>query len=419
MKRISYLVITLLISSGVLIGALIGFDYGTKKNIEIQITPEIIVKDSSSLKELKSFQKEDVILIIEDEIESFVEKEFDRTTTMLNWSIVLFSIFLTVVFVFLGYFTLTKISEVKDLLERTEKLPEVMLNKHDENLLNKLLPLLNSSNPIKKNRAIIDISNNSQLKSDKHFDTLAKVLRDEFNTKSSYRRYNIIYLIDTLYVLDLKPTIDLVFDLIIEHNDTFAMENFLPHIISSDLKEHEDRLVEILTDPSNSELSHLIINDVDFSEYVRLETILRIVKKATQKDVATIMHALVRKRKYINDFDAIIKNFGDHLFDVSFFGNILTWMKQIKEVDTELTTNILNNIIDKDITESEIARMIVQLTSYIQNIDIIDNIITSLHKKFSNKYNFENIFKILRKDKNPVINQLMDNIDSKKWSKFE
>ena len=144
-----------------LLGILIGFIVKSPVSDTINMNPNIIVKDSIDFEKLNNSSYKEAALVFEKSVESTIDKEFDRTINYLNFTIALFAGFLTITLVAFGFFTIRKMAEAKEMLDKIIAAPDLVMQKYHDNQLNELLPKLLSSDNREKSDAIQSIYSNT------------------------------------------------------------------------------------------------------------------------------------------------------------------------------------------------------------------------------------------------------------------
>lgn len=143
-------------------------------------------------------------------IEENINKLYDRSISNLNTSIVLFSTCLGIFTVLFGVFYISKINEIQKEINNIKNLPEEVFKKFYKQKLKDDVNNLLSDNPIIRNIAIKNLSNNTEItKND--FNLLEQVVNKEIYSKNSVFYFNNIQIIlSILILLDIERTIKLI-----------------------------------------------------------------------------------------------------------------------------------------------------------------------------------------------------------------
>ena len=136
----SILIISLLAISVLLLGVLLGYVIKSPTPDNFTLNPNIVVNDSTALKQLNLTSYKEAQFALQKAIENTIDKEFDRTINYLNLTIAIFAIFLTITLVAFGFFTIRKMSEARELLDKIIAAPDAVMKKYHSNQLNDLSP---------------------------------------------------------------------------------------------------------------------------------------------------------------------------------------------------------------------------------------------------------------------------------------
>lgn len=405
------LIISIMLISTFGLGILLTLIYKNNYQNQVIFSPTITVKDSTNLKELNRYTDYNYKTFIANSIEEVVSKEFNRTTSYLNYTIVLFSVFLTLILVVFGFFTIKKMSEAKDLLDEIMAAPESMMKKYYQNQLKELIPNLISSSPAIKSDTIHKLYSNTELDKDKHYDMLSKIMKQEYEDITSYTSMNVLNLFDILCRLDYSKTIELGYDIFAKHYDHRSMEFLIPMLLESQDKKHKELFLHYILDKSNLHRINKLISYVENFDIYDNEILKSIVKNATPQTIFLILSSIITNRKRGIDLGSLIDEFDESLFSYSHNTEILNLLKRSNQLNNQNIINILTKSIknsSKDIPQIE--KLFNNTLRYVSDDENLKNIISTLKDNLNDDVLFNQVTKNIKEAKKNIrlINVLSD-----------
>lgn len=384
-----------------LLGILIGFIVKSPVSDTLTMNPNIIVKDSIDFKKLNNSSYKEAALVFEKSVESTIDKEFDRTINYLNFTIALFASFLTITLVAFGFFTIRKMAEAKEMLDKIIAAPDLVMQKYHDNQLNELLPKLLSSDNREKSDAIQSIYSNTQLDEEKHFDILSNAIDREYQYSNSYTYLNVFNLFDSMSRLNYSKTILKGFELFENNHKDSTMQFVVPRIMESKERGHKERFLNLLCSEDNSLVNDLIKN-IDHFENFDKEMIIYLSKNASTQITFRIINSINQKNNQLINYRDLISELYKKVFTYNYFHQFINLLRQQNQLDKEIIIELVDKIIESDETNidyfSNIIRTIIN-SSLLENEKVF--IIKTLHEKYSSTYNISDILSKIKDENNP------------------
>ena len=411
------LIITIMIVSALILGLMLGIIYKSNHNNKVYINPTVTVRDSTDLKQLKEYIQSDHKYLVSESIEKIISKEFDRTISYLNFSIVLFAVFLTLILVVFGFFTVNKMAEAKELLNEIRNAPEKMMKKYYLNQLNDIIPNLSSSSSTIKQDTINKLYSNTELDYKKHFELLANFLKQEFDNITSYTTINVIGLFDILCRLNYSKTIDLGYEIFEKHFNNKSMNTIIPIMLESKEKKHIEKFLSYLSDTSNPHRTNKLIENVENFDIYNSETLNYIVQNSPENIVFRILNEVVRKRKGQIDLVPLLEKFDENLFTHIHFTQILNLLRQNEELNDKVIHNVLNKTINYSLSTNhslsteQVLNIIRSFNSYVYEDKEIKNLILLLKEKLYESIDFKIIYDSIKKENQTRVHSAIEEVE--------
>lgn len=278
-------------------------------------------------------------------IEENINKLYDRSISNLNTSILLFSTCLGIFTILFGIFYISKINEIQKEINNIRSLPEEVFKKFYKQKLKDDVNNLLSDNPIIRNIAIKNLSNNTEItKND--FNLLEQVMGKEIYSKNSVFYFNNIQIIlSILILLDMERTIKLIIVNIENKNVEFLKKvNLIPFLfLNTDNILYIEYIQKFILEENNLSYSIIyhIINNGYTEQYIDF-----IFEKTSQNFIMSFLFQLSSnyitvenlKNKILNIKEMTLK---ERLVDVIINLNNLT---NIEKAEICLEIWLENNI---------------------------------------------------------------------------
>ncbi len=378
---------------------MIGIIYKSNYNNTVYINPTIAIKDSTDLEQLSRISESEIKYTITESIEKIISKEFDRTINYLNFTIVLFAVFLTLILVVFGFFTIKNMAEAKKLLDEIMAAPDIMMKKYYDNQLNELIPNLISSRPNIKSDTIQKLYSNTQLVKEKHYDLISKILVEELENISSYTTMNVMNLFDILCRLEYQKTIDLGYSLLEKHFEQRCMEFLIPLLLESQYPNHKEKFLNYICDSSKPLLTNKIIQNIENYDVFTNESMNHIANNAPNNVTFRILNTIVQKKKGYLDLLPIFLNMNEKTLDQQIFHQILNLLKKNDQFEIRNISTLLNKINKSNLTLDQFLNIVRTLNSYVINDDHLAEVISSIKIQFLDNFDNKEVYKILQKEK--------------------
>lgn len=408
----SVLIIALLGIAILLLGILAGNIIKSPSQNNFSISPNIIVRDSTDLKKLDLINNNSYLRTFEESIEKTIYKEFDRTINYLNFTIALFAIFLTITLVAFGFFTLRKMSETRELLDKIIAAPDAVMKKYHSNQLNDLLPKLLSSDNREKSDAIHNIYSNTQLDEEKHFDILANAIEREYQNTNSYTYLNVLNLFDSLSRLNYSKAIMKGFEIFEKFHNDNTMQIIVPRVMESKDKLHKDKFLELLCEKDNPKKVNDLINNIDHFKNFDRDMIIYLSKNAPLQIFLRILNSIDQKNKSF-DFRSLISDLDSKVFVNNYFQHYCNLLRQKDLLDKDALRQIILKTLEND--EDNLSQF-TNIISVIINSTIPDDdklsVINELQKKYNSKFDIKQVFERFEEEKNPKYLALKSHLES-------
>lgn len=324
------------------LGVLLTSIFYNNKNQTIIFEPNIIVKDSTQVNDLNKLIESDSKYFISNSLESIVSKEFEKTTSYLNYTTVLFGIFLTIVLVVFGFFTVNRMKEINDA-------PELFMKRYQENELKEYLPKLYSKNNSIKSDAISRLSLNTELNYKNHFKIFSELFMNEFETENGYSYSNILILFDILRKLDYSKSIKMGYKAFLNYPSSRngTMKYIIPILIDAkDKKSKRYFKKSLLKSNFFQEIAEL---DHHYDIY-DLSILKHVAKNGKNNLAIRIFSEVISHRKGEFDLIKLLDCFNELFYYCNkFFKNLL----QFFEKNNQLTTDNMKLITKKFFTHND------------------------------------------------------------------
>ncbi|CAL65869.1 hypothetical protein [Christiangramia forsetii] len=407
----SIFIIALLGITILLLGILVGSVIKSPSPNNISVNPNIIVRDSTDLQSISSNYNKEATLLFEKSLEKTIDEEFDRTVNYLNFTIAIFAVFLTITLVAFGFFTIRKMSEAKDLLDKIIAAPDAVMKKYYSNQLNDLLPKLLSSDNREKSDAIHSIYYNTQLEEEKHFDLISNTLEREYQNSTSYTYLNVFNLFDLLSRLNFSKAVNKGFEIFEKYHSDSTMQYIVPRIMESNDKAHKQRFLNILCQNDNPNLVNDLIKNIDHFENFDNEMIVYISKNAPANITYRIINSINQKSKQSLDMKSLIFELDSKIFLNNYFHQLYNILKQNNQIETDIIIRLIDRIIEND--DKNLAQFTNMIRTIINSNISSDEklfIINSLKQKYNTDYDFDEIFERFETENNPHFTAIRDQL---------
>lgn len=395
---------------GIMLTLIYKNSYANKTNFNISFK----VTDTTDVKELRKISNENYQRFISESIEKVVSKEFDRTTNYLNYTIVLFAVFLTLILVVFGFFTVKKMTEAKELLEAIMAAPESMMTKYYQNQISELIPNLISSNSAVKSDTISKLYSNTELDKEKHYDMLSKIMEQEYYNITSYTTMNVLNLFEILCRLDYSKTIDLGYQIFSKHYSHRSMDFLVPLLLESPERKHKTLFHSYLSDTSNPNRTNKLIQNVENFDIYDNKTLKYLVKNASPNVVFRILNSLVQKRKGEIEIVKLMEDFDERLFTYPYFNQSINLLRQNNQLENKLVLKFLERIKSDSLNTNQVQNLIRNLISYLPEDDDLVKGILIVKEIFDKDIDYKKMRRDFKQENNTRLVNALDKIKNEK-----
>lgn len=334
--------------------------------------PEInIIIDKPEIQNTKNLEKFQTLL--KEELLKELKNRYDETVSLLNFTIEVFAISLTLILAVAGLISFNWIRpillEVKQTLSETEKLPQNIIQKYNEDQLKDLLNNIFSNFPQIRSESIQRLYTNTAV-TEKNYELLIQCLEAELYEKQNIYFYNNIHSLCTLITrLNKERAKNDLFKLIIKNKDLKKTIHLLiPYINLYDEKEDKniDRILNFKDFNFTNSVISALFNSGNLSENI----LKNIISKSDPGNIAFLF----------SNYNQYKELFDERIVVDLICSNINYLSSSIRYIFSNPTVNLLSQI-------SKFKILTHYIQSSIENEEKFSFILTFI-KNFTNDNNF-------------------------------